>query len=241
MKIVAISDVHCRWKNLIIPECDVLISTGDYSFQGQPDVVLHFHEWLGQQNAHHIISVQGNHEVWVEKNFGAAKAIAEGACPGVYFMQEGPIEIGGVKFWCASVTPWFHDWAWNVRRGPDIKRHWDLIPEDTNVLLTHGPPYGILDIVPYADGTPKERAGCHDLKDRIAIVKPDIHIFGHIHHSHGQHHEDGTSYYNASICDEQYAPTNPVTVIDYELELHEKSEDQSGRSPCGPASDEGHE
>lgn len=218
MKIVAISDTHCRWQKLVIPECDILISAGDYSFRGEPHVVRNFHEWLDEQNAAHIISVQGNHETWVEKNFGAARDIAREACCAVHFMEEGPLEIEGIKIWCAAITPWFMDWAWNVHRGPDIKRHWDLIPEDTNILITHGPPHGILDVVPHIDGSPKERVGCHDLKDRIAIVKPDIHIFGHIHHSHGEHHEGSTSYYNVSICDELYSPTNPVTVIEYELE-----------------------
>lgn len=219
MKIIAISDTHCRWQNLVIPECDILISTGDYSYHGQPDIVLNFHKWMGEQKARHFISVQGNHEEWVEKNFSAAKAIAQGACPTIHFMDEGPIEIEGIKFWCSSITPFFHNWAYNRHRGPDIKRHWDMIHADTDVLLTHGPPYGILDIAPFPNGTPKERVGCYDLKDRIDLIKPDLHIFGHIHHCGGQqHHEDGVSYYNASICDEMYCPSNPVTVIDYELE-----------------------
>lgn len=215
MKLVAISDTHTRWSNLIIPECDVLISAGDYSFQGQPWIVKHFHAWLNEQSAKHIISVQGNHEVGVEKDFAMSKQLALQACPRVHFLEEGEVIIDGVKFYGSAITPFFHDWAYNRMRGEEIRRHWDMIPRDTNVLITHGPPHGILDIVNYPNGTPKERVGCHDLKERINELNIDIHVFGHIHSSHGQHHEGGTSFYNASICDEMYCPTNPVTVIDY--------------------------
>lgn len=216
MKIVAISDVHTRWKDLVIPNCDVLISAGDFSFRGEPWVVKNFHEWLNKQPATHIISIMGNHELGVEKDFGMSKQLALQACPRVHFIEEGEVIIDGVKFYGSAITPFFCDWAYNRLRGPDITRHWDMIPRDTNVLVSHGPPYGILDIVPYSNGVPKERAGCHDLLAAVKEIKPDLHIFGHIHHSHGQHHEDGTSFYNVSICDEMYCPTNPVTVIDYE-------------------------
>lgn len=212
---VAISDVHGKWKKLKIPSCDLLISAGDYSFQGEPHMVRDFHAWLNEQDAGHIISVQGNHETWVEKNWDQAKAIALEACPAVHFIDEGLIEIEGKKIWCSAVTPWFYDWAWNVQRGPDIKRHWDKIPNDVNMIVTHGPAYGILDVVPAADGSPRGRVGCQDLLDAIRRIKPDIHICGHIHHSYGQEHIDGTSFYNVSICDEMYYPSNAVTEIEW--------------------------
>lgn len=215
MRLVAISDVHNRWQKLVIPECDVLISAGDYSFHGEPHVVKLYHEWLNQQPAARIISGNGNHEEWVEKNFEEAKSIALTACPRVDFIEEGGVTIEDVNFWYSAITPWFNDWAYNRRPGPDIDKHWQLIPEDTDVLITHGPPYGVLDVVYYSNGVPKERVGCWNLKERIKQVKPDIHIFGHIHGSHGEVHEEGVSYYNVAICDEMYSPSNPVTSIVY--------------------------
>ena len=215
MRIVGISDVHNRWQNLIIPECDVLVSAGDYSFHGEPAVVKAYHEWLHEQPAKRIISGQGNHEEWVETHFEEAKEIAKLACPRVDFLAEGGLTIDDVNFWYSAITPYFHNWAWNRHPGPEIDEHWKKIPEGTNILITHGPPYGILDVVPYWDGTPKERVGCWNLKARIKQIKPDIHIFGHIHHSHGEMHEDGVSYYNVAICDEMYTPSNPVTSIMY--------------------------
>jgi predicted phosphodiesterase len=87
IKIVAISDTHCKFNNLVIPECSILISCGDYSFRGMPDEVRQFHEWLDKQPAKHIISVQGNHEKLVEKDFGLSKQIALEACPSCTFYR----------------------------------------------------------------------------------------------------------------------------------------------------------
>lgn len=216
MIICAISDVHCKWKNLIIPKCDILISAGDYSFKGEHWVVEDFHKWLSKQPAKHVISVQGNHELWVEKNFLEAKRIAQEACPNIHFIDVGLIEIEGKKIYCSAVTPFFHNWAWN-KHPDELHEHWELIPEDTNILITHGPPYGICDelLNPAMESyNPKRHLGCKSLADRVKIIKPEVHIFGHIHCGYGQKHLDCTSYYNVAINDEMYCPTNPVTIIE---------------------------
>jgi Icc-related predicted phosphoesterase len=212
MKLVLISDVHGKWNKLVIPPCDVLISAGDYSFQGEKHMVEDFHAWLNKQPAKHIISLNGNHEKLVEKNFCEYKGIAQAACPRVYFIDEGEVRIEGVKFWGSAITPWFHNWAWNRDRGADIKRHWDRIPDDVDVLITHGPPAGILDVVYYVDGmTPRDRVGCHDLMNRINDLKQlKLHVFGHIHGSSGEQVFNGVKFINASICDDMYMATNPV-------------------------------
>ncbi len=216
MRIVHISDTHGRWNKLNIPECDILISTGDYSFQGERWMVKDFHAWLSKQDAGYIISVQGNHETWVEKNFSEAKAIAEEQCPGVYFVDEALIEIEGIKIFCSAVTPWFYDWAWN-KSPKELETYWERIPEGINILATHGPAYGILDEVVRVDRSsydPPRHVGCPSLLKRIQEIKPDIHLCGHIHCGQGEKHIDGTSFYNSSICDEQYYPSNPITVIE---------------------------
>lgn len=215
MKIVVISDTHGRWNKLTIPECDLLISAGDYSFRGEEHMVRDFHKWLNKQPAKHVISVQGNHEKWVEKNFPLAKEIAKEACPRVHFIDEGLIEIEGIKIWCSAWTPFFHNWAWNSNRGKDIKRHWDLIPEDVDILVTHGPPYGILDLVRFGDGSPKELVGCKDLLAKIqTLSKLKCHFFGHIHETYGHEYINGVHFYNASICDEHYAASNRPVVVE---------------------------
>lgn len=211
MKLCLISDIHGTWNKVTIPECDILISCGDYSFRGEPYMVKDFHRWLNKQNAKYVISVQGNHEKQVEQYFNVSKQIALEACPRVNFIDEGLIEIDGVKIWCSAITPFFHNWAWNRYRGDEIKKHWDKIPNDIDVLITHGPPAGVLDKCP--DG---RRVGCDNLYNRIYHLKNlKMHAFGHIHDSYGTQVIGNVTFINASICNEEYKATNlPIT---YEL------------------------
>lgn len=210
MKIVCISDTHCRFNDIKIPKCDILISCGDYSFRGTLEEVRKFHEWLNKQDAKFIISVQGNHELGVEKNFSLSKQIAEEACPGVYFIEEGLVEIDNAKIWCSAITPFFCNWAYNRHRGEEIRKHWDKIPLDIDILVTHGPVQGILD---YVHG---EHVGCLDLAKKIYDLKNlQLHVSGHIHCGYGIHKEGNMTYINASICDEQYRPTNKPMVFNF--------------------------
>jgi Icc-related predicted phosphoesterase len=207
VKIVFISDVHCKQEELVIPPCDLLVSCGDFSMLGKQNEVRAFHTWMNRQPAKHLISVMGNHEINVEANFGLSKEIALEVCPRVHFIEEGLIEIEGVKIWCSAHTPEFCDWAYNVPRGYEIKRHWDMIPDNIDILVTHGPPFGVLDTV---RGGP--HLGCEELIKAVERVKPLIHAFGHIHDSFGKIEIDGATYINASICDERYSAVNPVRV-----------------------------
>jgi len=90
--------------------------------------------------------------------------------------------IEGVKFYGSPWQPRFFDWAFNLDRGEEIKKKWDLIPMDTDVLITHGPPYGILDLT--HEG---EKVGCEELMKAVLRVQPKIHIFGHIHEAYGEY------------------------------------------------------
>ena len=80
---------------------------------------------------------------------------------------------------------------------------------DTDLLVTHGPPKGILDLTPRG-----EPVGCEELREAVRRVKPRLHVFGHIHHAYGRHVVDGTRFVNASICDEFYEPSNRPVVVD---------------------------
>ncbi len=216
MKIVCISDTHGKWNKVTIPECDLLISAGDYSFRGEKHMVKDFHTWLSKQNARYVISVQGNHEKEVERNFLEMKQMVNEIDPAIHFIDEGSLEIEGIKIHCSAITPWFYDWAWN-RRIDEIKKHWDIIPDDTQILITHGPPYMQQDRVFYVDGvTVKQRVGCMHLADRIKELKQlKLHVFGHIHCDAGESDFNGVKYINAAICDEQYMPTNPIRIFEF--------------------------
>lgn len=215
MKIVCISDTHEQWHNLVIPECDVLISAGDYSYRGKPYIVEEFHKWLSLQPAKHVISVQGNHELWVEKNFYEAQALVKKIDPRIHFLRSGSVDIDGVKFYGDAATPEFMGWAFMIERGEPMKRHWEAIPLDTQVLITHGPCAGILDINLADDDPRKEGFGCKQL--RIAIERLHnlkLHVFGHIHGSSGEIDFKGVHFINAAICDEDYRPNNPIRIFE---------------------------
>lgn len=219
IKLVAISDTHNRHKEITIPECDVLIHCGDYSYKGHDEEIEKFYTWFNDQPARYLISIQGNHELGYEKDPAKANRIIKKVCGRVNLLNDSGCTIEGVNYWGSPVTPWFYDWAYNRARNDAemlhrhvglIKPHWDLIPKSTDVLITHGPPYDILDLCP--DG---RIVGCEDLLDAVKRVKPDLHFFGHIHHSYGEKHVDGTSFYNVATCDEKYMATNKPVVVEY--------------------------
>jgi Icc-related predicted phosphoesterase len=212
MKICVISDIHCKQNSVTIPECDILISSGDYSFRGELHVVKDFHKWLNKQPAKHIISVQGNHETGVERNFQISKLEAEKACPRVHFVDEGLVEVEGLKVWCTAITPFFCNWAWNRYPGDEIQKHWDLIPSGIDILVSHGPPHKILDGVPEGGGRVRH-CGCPQLLAKVLELKPKFHFFGHIHEGRGIHTQDGITFVNASICNENYQPIHKPVVV----------------------------
>lgn len=221
LKLVAISDTHNRHNKLVIPKCDVLIHCGDWTSMGYKHEVENFAKWLDEQDAYHIVLIPGNHEKLFEKELfsnPSSRSWILDHCPRANLLIEEEIYIEGIKFYGSPITPFFYDWAWNRHRGQDIQNHWNKIPLDTDILITHGPPHGVLDTSSYPDGSPRfENLGCYQLAQKINEVKPDLHFFGHIHTPGGtQKHIDGVSYFNAAICDEQYAPNNPITEVDYE-------------------------
>lgn len=228
MRIVAVSDTHCKHNKLKIPPCDLLIHAGDWTYQGMQSEVRPFAEWLNDQPARNIVIVPGNHEVYFEDNWPESNRWILDHCPDVQILINDTIEVNGVKIFGSAWTPWFHQWAYNAGRTiseaahyrvPFIGDKWAEIQPGTNIVITHGPAYGILDELVYPDGTPKgEFVGCVELRKKIEEIKPDLHFCGHIHGQHGQVHINGTSFYNVSICDELYYPSNPATVIEYEKE-----------------------
>jgi hypothetical protein len=136
------------------------------------------------------------------------------AYSGITYLQDSGIEIDGLKFWGSPWQPWFCDWAFNLpRMGPDLREVWNKIPLGTDVLITHGPPHGVLDQVHGGD-----HLGCEELKNRLVSVKPQVHIFGHIHDSYGVAQSKTTTYVNPSSCDEQYRMRNQPIVLELSSE-----------------------
>lgn len=227
-KIIAISDTHNQLKKVIdkgrIPDGDILIHAGDSTNRGNKWEVEKFCKEYGSLPHKYKIYTPGNHDWLFEKDPTIARQMCKDN--GIICLINETVTIEGIKIYGSPETPWFYGWAFNKARNlneaqfrqvPEIKPYWDRIPPDTDILVTHGPAYGILDELVFVNGTPKGQfVGCEELLKRIQEVKPDLHFFGHIHaQANKEVHKNGTSYYNVSICDEMCIPSNPVRVVDY--------------------------
>lgn len=207
MKIAFISDTHSKHAEVNLPQADMIIHAGDISSRGRPAEVIEFLNWFSALPYQHKIFVGGNHDFMLERNEKEFLRMLPDNC--TYLRNEG-ITIEGIHIWGSPVTPWFFDWAFNRRRGSDIKRYWDRIPPETDILITHGPPYGILDKTAQGD-----HAGCEELMDAIKRVSPGIHVFGHIHEAYGKEEKTGTLFLNASVLDLSYKMTHEPHVINW--------------------------
>lgn len=208
MKIVCISDTHGHHKKFDIPDGDVLIFAGDMMTGGWDRFeIVSFNKWLGELPHPHKIVIAGNHDRLFETN----PAYCRGLLTNATYLENSGCEIGGLKFWGSPYTPAFCDWAFNLEPW-ELKANWDQIPEGTDVLITHGPPWSCLD---KAHPT-HDHLGDPVLHDRLIEVKPKLHIFGHIHGSGAKAVKDitGLWHVNASLVNEAYAPVNKPIVIE---------------------------
>lgn len=220
MRIVCLSDTHCEQHGFKVPDGDVLVHAGDFCSMGVEREVHKVAKWLKALPHRWKIVVAGNHDRFFEQQPEMARAYLE---PDIIYLQDSGCEIEGLRFWGSPWQPWFYDWAFNLpRKGIKLREKWNLIPMDTDVLITHCPPYGILDEVRTrmtAWGPTEEGSGplgCEELAIRLAAVRPRLHVFGHIHDSYGVLQRGDTTFVNASVCNEDYAPVNPVWTVDLE-------------------------
>lgn len=209
MRLVCISDTHMAHKGFSIPDGDVLIHAGDATSTGTSDEVARFLAWFASQPHRHKILIAGNHD-WLFQRFPDMSDQLLAKNPGITYLEDSGTEIEGVKFWGSPWQPWFLDWAFNLpRKGVRLREVWNQIPLDTDVLITHGPPFGIRDQVHGG-----EHLGCEEMKIRLAAVKPHVHIFGHIHDSYGVAQSKTTAYINACTSTEAYRALNRPIVVD---------------------------
>jgi Icc-related predicted phosphoesterase len=187
--IVAVSDTHGYHDNLNVPDGDVFVHAGDLSKRGGLEEVEAFDRWLASLPHRHKIVIAGNHDFCFENHPAEARARLKHCI----YLQDEAVTVEGIKIYGSPWQPVFFDWAFNLPRGPALAAKWALIPDDTQLLVTHGPPHGSLDRT--HDG---RLVGCEDLLKRVRQIRPRIHIFGHIHEAAGIVEEDGTIFVNAS-------------------------------------------
>jgi len=205
MRLVCISDTHSMHRQVPVPDGDVLIHAGDCLGVGTLEELKDLDNWFSEQPHRHKILIAGNHDWCLQDEPADAEALIRNAV----YLRDRSIDIEGLKFWGSPWTPIFFDWAFNLERGAAIAERWAQIPSDTDVLITHGPPAGILDQV-----NESLAVGCGDLTLELERLTLKLHIFGHIHESYGQQTLNDCRYINASTCTGQYKPLNPPIVVD---------------------------
>lgn len=209
---VCMGDSHSKHERLSVPDGDILLHSGDFSMMGYEHEVISFLKWYERQPHAAKVLVCGNHECGVEANHSLFLVNLKEYAPSVIHLNDSGAEVFGLKIWGSPVSPSFgHGWSWNRDRGPDIRRHWDMIPSDTQVLVTHSPPHGIVDRLERG-----EHVGCEELRDTIDSRLDDLRLsaHGHLHSAYGRDQIGQKTFVNAAVVNERYELTNAPIVVE---------------------------
>jgi len=189
LTIVLISDTHELHREVEVPPGDILIHAGDFTMNSKSaEKLLDFNEWLGELPHAYRVVIPGNHDSIVED--ASRRSLITNAT----LLINESVEIMGLKFWGSPTTPLLGE-AFGVVSDTARAKLYSRIPADTDILVTHGPPYGILD---QAHGSDRHE-GCQQLLTAVQRVKPMLHVFGHIHGAFGTYITDDTLFVNAAL------------------------------------------
>jgi hypothetical protein len=214
MRLVAFADSHQFHDELVVPGGDVVISAGDVGRAGDFDEIERFLDWFAALPHAHRLLIPGNHDGCLEDP--AVRERLRERYPSVQILVDAGVTRGDCTFWGAPWTPEFHDWAFMKPRGAALAERWALIPPGLDVLVTHGPPQRVLDdVASYRFGNADldlsdddRYAGCADLRERVRVVRPRVHLFGHIHTQRGTlvDHDDGVVFVNCTTSEGEHPP-----------------------------------
>ena len=227
MKITLISDTHTKHQNLNsdLPGGDILIHSGDFMNSGyDKSDVTDFFDWFSSIKGYDKkIFIAGNHDRILE-NDPTWSTLTIKDYPNLIYLQDEGYSIydiegdSSVKLYGSPWQPEFNGWAFNLpRNGEVMKAKWDAIPKGTDILITHGPPFGYLDI----PGGQSIRVGCEMLRYRVDELKPKIHVFGHVHGGYGYYFNGHTHFFNASVLNERYKYTNKPFTFEWNQSTNE--------------------
>lgn len=210
IRIVCMSDTHGQHNKFQVPPGDIFIHAGDFTKNGDESQVQSFTSFLAQLPHTYKVVIAGNHELTFEHSDMYKHYIT--SLPNTFYLQDSSVHLYGIYIYGSPWQPAFCNWAFNLNRGEELRAKWDLIPTDTDILITHGPPLGRGD---FAYGA---RKGCADLLYSIQHrIHPRVHVFGHIHEGYGASCDGVTTFINASNLDGSYYPKNPPIVFDYKI------------------------
>ena len=223
-RLVCLSDTHGRHRDLVLPEGDVVIHAGDMTKSGEPGNVRDLAEYLSKGCRHKdsLVIVAGNHDITLDEAYyeqswrrfhrkgrldvAKARSVLNDQCT---YLQDASATIrGDLSLYGSPWSPEYFGWAFSLPRGRPLREKWSAIPDDTDDLVTHGPPLGRGDRTEHAG-----HVGCYDLLQRVQQVRPRVHIFGHIHEGYGTSFDGHTLYVNAAVVDVQYKTGNQHCIV----------------------------
>jgi len=222
MIITFISDTHTKHRHCEddLPGGDLLIHAGDLMNSGYDENdVWEFLDWFDKQEQYDTkVFIAGNHDRMFEDKPEQVMGIIN-SYKWIDYLQDNWLEVGNdterVKIYGSPWQPEFYNWAFNLpRNGWELELKWKDIPNDTDILITHGPAWGHLDVTPYGN----LNVGCELLRVRLDELKPKIHVFGHVHSGYGYKFHNGTHFINAAVLNERYNYKNKPITMDWNPE-----------------------
>jgi Icc-related predicted phosphoesterase len=226
MRITVISDTHTKHHQLTndLIGGDLIIHAGDISSMGYFEEIKDFCNWYESLNQYdNSVFIAGNHDWGFQDNKVQINSLID-SYEWITYLEDSKLTFVNKEatemcsIWGTPWQPEFHNWAFNLpRNGWELQEKWMRIPSDIDILVTHGPPFGILDVSSYGN----VNAGCELLLEAVKVKKPKIHIFGHIHSGFGYQYVDGTHYINASMLDERYNYSRKPLTFDWNPQTNE--------------------
>jgi Icc-related predicted phosphoesterase len=215
-KITLISDTHTKHNHIPkneLPGGDIIIHCGDISNRGYMEEIRLFLEWFSKLDQYtHKIFIAGNHDFFFQDNLLQSKEMVA-QYPNVTYLQDSSVTVDGIKIYGSPWQPEFFNWAFNLpRNGNKLKDKWKAIPSNTDILITHGPPFGCLDMTIQG-----QSVGCEIMTEEIKRINPLINCFGHIHYSYGYMQRDNINFINACSLGENYVYQNKPLHIDLDI------------------------
>ena len=223
-RITFISDTHTKHDKVsgFLTWGDILVHAGDLTGRGYITEIENFMKWYDNINNYDTkVFIAGNHDFGFQYDNQKLRGLLTGYKT-IDYLEDDLMMVGEdydnmIKIWGTPWQPEFHNWAYNLPRGEKLKEKWDMIPTNTDILITHGPPFGKLDYVPY-DGV---NVGCEELMKRVEEIKPKIHVFGHIHEGYGYVFDGNTHFINAAVLNGRYEFRNKPITVDWDPETNE--------------------
>jgi Icc-related predicted phosphoesterase len=204
MRIVCLADTHELHRQLIVPPGDLLLYAGDFTFfSRRRSMIDDFNDWLGELPHRHKVVIYGNHEFAFESDPSLRARLSNA----IVLVNESA-NIDGVNIWGSPVTP-VDGGAFGLNHSEDRARLYLQIPPETQILLTHTPPFGVLDGEPHA--------GCPELRAAVIRIRPRLHVFGHVHAGYGTMPTKHTMFTNAALFGEQGDLDKQPIVLDLDV------------------------